>query len=211
MGRRARVVDGDLVEPGLPARLMTGDGVVSLLVNSASLFADEEKILEAFRSGEGMGWHEHDQRLFRGTERFFRPGYRMHLVGSWIPALEGVQEKLEAGASVADVGCGHGASTIIMAEAQERVVGFVTVDPESLDLDQIVVATEAWGTGVASALLAEAKRVSPRGLDLHVNSDNSRAIRFYEKQGFTLCAEVMNWRSGAQDELEAVDRQRIAA
>jgi len=83
----------------------------------ASLFADEDKILEAFRSGEGMGWHEHDHRLFRGTERFFRPGYRGHLVDAWIPALEGVQEKLERGAKVADVGCGHGASTIIMAEA----------------------------------------------------------------------------------------------
>jgi len=83
----------------------------------ASLFADEERILEAFRSGEGMGWHEHDHRLFRGTERFFRPGYRGHLVGEWIPALEGVQEKLERGAKVADVGCGHGASTIVMAEA----------------------------------------------------------------------------------------------
>ena len=100
---------------------------------------------------------------------------------------------------------------IIMAEAQERVVGFVTVDPESLELDQIVVATEAWGTGVASALLAEAKRVSPKGLDLHVNSDNSRAIRFYEKQGFTVCADAMNRRSGAQDELAAAVRQRIAA
>src|SRR3984893_10478704 len=83
----------------------------------ASLYADEDKILEAFRSGDGMGWHEHDHRLFRGTERFFRPGYRAHLVAEWIPALEGVQEKLEAGAKVADVGCGHGASTIIMAEA----------------------------------------------------------------------------------------------
>ncbi len=83
----------------------------------ASLYADEDKILEAFRSGEGIGWHEHDHRLFRGTERFFRPGYRGHLVGEWIPALEGVQEKLERGARVADVGCGHGASTIIMAEA----------------------------------------------------------------------------------------------
>jgi 2-polyprenyl-3-methyl-5-hydroxy-6-metoxy-1,4-benzoquinol methylase len=64
-----------------------------------------------------MAWHEHDHRLFRGTERFFRPGYRAHLVAEWIPALDGVEEKLEQGAKVADVGCGHGASTIIMAEA----------------------------------------------------------------------------------------------
>jgi SAM-dependent methyltransferase len=83
----------------------------------ASLYADEDQLLEAFRTGGGMGWHEHDHRLFRGTERFFRPGYRGNLVAAWIPALEGVQEKLEAGAKVADVGCGHGASTIIMAEA----------------------------------------------------------------------------------------------
>ena len=83
----------------------------------ASLYADEEEITEAFRSGEGMGWHEHDHRLFRGTERFFRPGYRGSLVADWIPALEGVREKLERGAKVADIGCGHGASTIIMAEA----------------------------------------------------------------------------------------------
>jgi len=83
----------------------------------ASLYADEDRILEAFRSGEGMGWHEHDHRLFRGTERFFRPGYRGHLVAEWIPALDGVQQKLELGAKVADIGCGHGASTIILAEA----------------------------------------------------------------------------------------------
>ena len=83
----------------------------------ASLYADEDKLLEAFRSGKGMGWHEHDHRLFRGTERFFRPGYRAHLVSEWIPALDGVQEKLEKGAQVADIGCGHGASTIIMADA----------------------------------------------------------------------------------------------
>jgi SAM-dependent methyltransferase len=83
----------------------------------ASLYADEDRILEAFRTGGGMGWHEHDHRLFRGTERFFRPGYKANLVAEWIPALEGVQQKLERGAKVADVGCGHGASTIIMAEA----------------------------------------------------------------------------------------------
>jgi SAM-dependent methyltransferase len=83
----------------------------------ASLFADEEKIREAFQTGGGMGWHEHDHRLFRGTERFFRPGYRGHLVAEWLPALDGVVEKLERGATVADIGCGHGASTIVMAEA----------------------------------------------------------------------------------------------
>jgi SAM-dependent methyltransferase len=83
----------------------------------ASLYADEERITDSFRTGAGMGWHEHDHRLFRGTERFFRPGYRSHLVSEWIPALDGVQQKLERGAKVADVGCGHGASTILMAEA----------------------------------------------------------------------------------------------
>ena len=83
----------------------------------ASLYADEDQIVEAFRSGTGMGWHEHDHRLFRSTERFFRPGYRAHLVAEWIPALEGVKDKLDRGAKVADVGCGHGASTVIMASA----------------------------------------------------------------------------------------------
>jgi SAM-dependent methyltransferase len=91
--------------------------ILGIYDSIASLYADEDQILEAFRSGEGMGWHEHDHRLFRGTERFFRPGYRASLVAEWIPALNGVQEKLERGAKVADVGCGHGASTIIMAQA----------------------------------------------------------------------------------------------
>jgi putative acetyltransferase len=88
-------------------------------------------------------------------------------------------------------------AVITVAEAQGRMIGFVTVDPVSLDLDQIVVATEAWGSGVASALLSEAKRISPNGLDLHVNKDNARAIRFYQKQGFVICGEAVNWRSGA--------------
>ena len=82
-----------------------------------SLFRDEPKITAAFRSGKGVGWHEHDVCLFRATERFFRPGYAAHLVPEWIPALDGVQAKLERGARVADVGCGHGASTIVMAQA----------------------------------------------------------------------------------------------
>ena len=83
----------------------------------ASMFRDEPKISEAFRSGRGVGWHEHSPCLFRGTERFFRTGYAAHLVQEWLPALAGVREKLERGAKVADVGCGHGASTILMARA----------------------------------------------------------------------------------------------
>lgn len=75
------------------------------------------KITERFKTGEGLGWHEHDADLFCGTELFFRPGYAMHLVNDWIPSLDGVEEKLRRGARVADVGCGHGASTILMAEA----------------------------------------------------------------------------------------------
>jgi putative acetyltransferase len=89
------------------------------------------------------------------------------------------------------------AATITLAETDGRMVGFVTVDPRTFDLDQIVVAPEAWGMGVATALLAEAQRISPAGLDLHVNTDNARAIRFYEKHGFVIAGEALNWRSGA--------------
>ena len=84
---------------------------------ATSLIKDEEKTTRAFQTGTGVGWHEHHHDLFEGTERFFRPGYAANLVTSWIPALEGVQAKLEAGASAADIGCGHGAPTILMAEA----------------------------------------------------------------------------------------------
>ncbi len=83
----------------------------------AAVIKDEPQITERFRSGEGFGWHEHDHDLFAGTERFFRPGYLANLVESWLPALDGVVEKLSAGARVADIGCGHGASTILMAKA----------------------------------------------------------------------------------------------
>jgi 2-polyprenyl-3-methyl-5-hydroxy-6-metoxy-1,4-benzoquinol methylase len=91
-----------------------------------TMFVDEPHISAAFKSGKGFGWHEHDDRLFAATERFFRPGYNAHLVPDWIPALDGVRSKLVAGATVADVGCGLGTSTIVMAKAfpKSRFVGF---------------------------------------------------------------------------------------
>ena len=97
----------------------------------ASLMKDEEKITEIYRTGKGMGWHEHEKGLFEGCERFFRPTYLANLVSSWIPALEGVELKLRAGARVADIGCGHGASTILMAKAYPRsqFVGFDYHEP----------------------------------------------------------------------------------
>ena len=84
------------------------------------------RITEAFRTGAGMGWHEHVDGVFHGCEKFFRPGYAANLVSSWIPALHDVGGKLEAGARVADIGCGKGASTLLMAKAfpNSRFFGF---------------------------------------------------------------------------------------
>jgi SAM-dependent methyltransferase len=85
--------------------------------SAASLYKDERKIADAIRAGKGLGWHEHNNDLFVGTRKFFRPGYLANLVSAWLPALEDVVPKLQAGAKVADVGCGLGASTLIMAKA----------------------------------------------------------------------------------------------
>jgi SAM-dependent methyltransferase len=96
---------------------------------------DEAKVTEAFRTGKGLGWHEHDHCLFAGTERFFRPNYRAHLIGEWIPALGDTESKLKAGAKVADVGCGLGTSTILMAQAYPKstFVGF-DYHPASIEM-----------------------------------------------------------------------------
>ncbi|MDQ2622263.1 MAG: methyltransferase domain-containing protein, partial [Actinomycetota bacterium] len=103
-----------------PVYMLGGYHIIS------SLFHDRDRLAERFRSGEGFGWHEHDPELFAGTEQFFRPGYRTHLVPEWIPAMDGMEEKLAGGAKVADIGCGHGASTLVMAQAfpQSEFHGF---------------------------------------------------------------------------------------
>lgn len=103
-----------------------------------------ERIEDHFKNGGGMLWGEHHPDLFVGTERFFRPGYTAHLVATWIPALTGVQEKLNAGAKVADIGCGHGASTIIMAKAfpNSRFWGF---DNHEASVNQARKAAEEAG------------------------------------------------------------------
>jgi len=95
----------------------------------------ESQIESAFRSGAGFGWHQHDLGVSTGCERFFRPGYNANLVSSWLPALEGVEAKLGVGAKVADVGCGLGASTRLMAQAypRSRFTGF-DYHPESIEL-----------------------------------------------------------------------------
>src|SRR3954447_22287736 len=100
-----------LADPDSPAYL---PGFFQLAVGSV---LDSPRITEAARSGEGVGWHDHVHDVHEGCERFFRPGYNAHLVAEWLPALDGVVDKLEAGGRVADVGCGHGASTILMAQA----------------------------------------------------------------------------------------------
>ncbi len=83
----------------------------------ASMYVDEPKVTRAFKTGEGVGWGDHSECLFCGTEKFFRPGYQANLVSQWLPSLDGVADRLRRGVKVADVGCGHGASTIVMAKA----------------------------------------------------------------------------------------------
>ncbi len=100
-----------LAEEGSPAFI---PGAFQIAV---AQFKAIPRIAQALRTGLGVGWHEHDSALFHGTERFFRPGYAANLVSQWLPTLNGMEQRLRAGARVADVGCGHGASTLIMAQA----------------------------------------------------------------------------------------------
>ena len=133
---------------------------------AAAMWKDEAAIREAFRTGRGLGWHEHDHDLFHGTERLFKPGYLGNLVASWIPALDGIDAKLRSGASVADLGCGHGASTILLAEAypNSTITGF-DYHTESID----IARKRAAEAGVADRVrfeVASAQEFPGTGYDL---------------------------------------------
>jgi SAM-dependent methyltransferase len=124
------------------------------------------KLMEAFRTGQGLGWHEHDHELFHGTERFFRPGYAAHLMSQWIPALDGVESRLKQGGVVADVGCGHGASTVLMAQAYPRSA-FIGYDYHEKSVQ--TARERARDAGVADRVkfeVARAKDFPGQGYDL---------------------------------------------
>ena len=132
----------------------------------SAMFQDEPKVTAAFKSGDGVGWHEHSPCLFRGTERFFRPGYAANLVQNWLPALDGVVAKLERGAKVADVGCGHGASTIVMAKAfpKSKFFGF---DYHGASVERAQQAAKEAGVADRCTLeVAPAKSFPGTGYDL---------------------------------------------
>ena len=131
----------------------------------SSVFKDRQKITERIRGGEGFGWHEHDPELFAGTEQFFRPGYRANLVGEWLPALDGVVDKLSAGAKVADIGCGHGVSTTLIAQAfpKSTVHGF---DYHDASIDRARELAAEQGVDNAEFAVASATSYPGHGYDL---------------------------------------------
>lgn len=122
--------DGTFTLPAEHALLLADETSPTFMAGGfdfvAAAWADEEILTDAFRTGRGIGWHEHDRRLFTGTERFFRPGYQANLTNNWLPALDGVVDRLEAGISVADVGCGYGAATVQLGQSypNSTFVGF---------------------------------------------------------------------------------------
>jgi 2-polyprenyl-3-methyl-5-hydroxy-6-metoxy-1,4-benzoquinol methylase len=131
----------------------------------SSMYHDAPKIEHAFLSGEGVSWGDHDGCLFCGTEKFFRPSYRANLVSNWIPALDGVKEKLENGAKVADIGCGHGISTIVMAQAFPNSE-FIGYDFHEKSIAHASASASQAGVTNISFKVATAKAFPGDGYDL---------------------------------------------
>ena len=129
------------------------------------LFHVRERAVANFRSGDGMEWGEHHPCLFRATERFFRAGYNASLLSDWLPALDGVVEKLEAGGSAADVGCGHGVTTMLMAQAFPRSE-FVGIDYHDASIDTAREHAASLGLGNVSFEVADATSYRGDGYDL---------------------------------------------
>jgi 2-polyprenyl-3-methyl-5-hydroxy-6-metoxy-1,4-benzoquinol methylase len=147
------------------------------------LFHVKQRAAENFRSGKGMEWGEHHPCLFHGTERFFRAGYNANLLGSWLPALEGVHQKLTSGARAADVGCGHGASTILMAKAFPKSE-FIGIDYHDASIQTARARAAEAGVTNARFETADATSYKQNGLDfiaffdcLHDMADPSGAAR----------------------------------
>jgi ubiquinone/menaquinone biosynthesis C-methylase UbiE len=131
----------------------------------------EPRVVDAFRTGQGIGWHEHDDLVFSGCERFFKPGYLANLVPQWLPALEGVVAKLENGARVADLGCGHGASTLLLASAYPKSA-FQGSDYHQGSIDQARKrAAEAGVTDRVTFEVASAQTFEGHGYDLAATFD----------------------------------------
>ncbi len=131
----------------------------------ASLYHDEPKMLEAFKTGEGVSWGDHHTCLFCGTEKFFSPSYSGNLINNWIPALDGVSEKLTQGAKVADIGCGHAASTLIMAKAFPNS-HFIGIDYHQESIDYAQARAEEAGLDNIEFKVATAKNYTDKNFDL---------------------------------------------
>ncbi|HZM65010.1 MAG TPA: class I SAM-dependent methyltransferase [Nakamurella sp.] len=143
-----------------------GPNLPAAFVLALGMLRAEPRITEAFRTGGGVGWHEHDPDVFTGTEAFFRPGYAANLVPSWLPALEGVVSKLEAGGRVADVGCGLGVSSVLLAQAypESTIVGS-DYHEKSIDLAR-KRAGDAGVTDRTTFEVASAQAFTGSGYDL---------------------------------------------